>query len=503
MAAEQTKDGKADAVLREIATVMTDPLYPAWDGLLRADDDTLATRGGAKGLRIYDELLRDTRAHSIVQKRQTAVTARDWYIDPAAESGPEREAAALVESVLKRMNFDKLCLDLLDALVKGFAVAELMPVVRHGRVEIDYAIARDQRRFAFTDERELRLLTREAMVHGVPIPERKFIRHTFGGKDGNPNGLGLGSKLFWPVFFKRQGIKFWLTLADRYGTPTTMGSYPAGTQDDEVDKVLRGLRALAREGVIVKPEGWVIELLESRSAGNITTHEALCRYMDEQMAECVLGETLTTNVGTVGSKAAAETHNDVREILVRHDADMLSETLNRTLVRWIIEWNMGFDVEPPLLWRSFSEEEDLNARAPRDEALQRMGWYLTPERFAEIYGEGYEFRGGQSEARAAPPGAPGAPGLGDPALAFSEAGEPERDLADDLADQLDQVAGPVTDRAIDRIRALLDEAADFEEFSQKLLALYPALPAEDLAALLRDAMTVAELSGRAEILDGR
>ena len=66
------------------------------------------------------------------------------------------------------------------------------------------------------------------MVEGEELPDRKFIIHSVGGKDGSPYGLGVGHRLFWPVFFKRQGISFWLIFAEKFGTPTAVGKYPGG-----------------------------------------------------------------------------------------------------------------------------------------------------------------------------------------------------------------------------------------------------------------------------------
>lgn len=492
------ESGKARALMREVATIASDPSYPAFDGLLRPNDDTLATRGGAKGLKIYAELERDTRVHSVMQKRQTAVAEREWYVAPASERPRDKQAAEVCETALTRMNFDKLTVDLLDALLKGYAVVELMPVYRDGLWLIGEAIARDQQRFVFNDKRQLRLLTRREMVHGVPVPPRKFIVHSHGGKDGNPNGLGLGSKLFWPVFFKRQGIQFWLVLADRYGNPTTMGSYPQSADEGEIDKILRAMQALSHDGVIAKPEGWTIELLEATKAGNVTTHEQLCRYMDEQIAECVLGETLTTNIGGAGSRAAAETHNDVREILVKFDADMLSATLNRTLMRWLTEWNLGFDAAPPTVWRQFTEEEDLNQRVKRDSALARMGWHMTEEKFAETYGDGYVYRPPRAPAAAAPPPAEGADAPGSDS-AFAEA---ERDQVDDLTDQLDAAAAPATDALIGRLRAELEEADNLEAFSERLPALFAEMGEDGLADAIRRGLVTADLMGRHDIEQG-
>lgn len=499
---DKTADGKVKALLQEVATIASDPRYMAFNGLLSPDDDTLATRGRGKGLRIYRELERDTRCHSVVQKRQTAVVEREWQVVPGGEDAAARRAAEICEKALAEMNFDRLCMDLLDAVLMGFSVNELMPEYRDDMWLIGETIARDQRRFTFAEDRSLRMLTKADMIKGVQVPERKFIVHTFGGKDGNPFGQGLGSKLFWPVFFKRQGIQFWLVLADRFGAPTVKGVYPQNADDSQINKMLTAMQRLCHDGVIAVPEGWVIDLLESKAGGNITTHEQLCRYMDEQMAECVLGETLTTNVGKVGSKAAADTHNDVREILVKFDADMLCATLNKTLMRWLTDWNLGTGVASPRVWRNFTEDEDLNARVSRDEKLARIGWHLTPERFAEIYGEGYVFR-----AAPPPPAVPGAvpppdatgDSEADDAAAFAEA---DQDFVDELTRQLDGAAGPALDLIIERIRKQLGAAGDLAAFSESLPDLFHAIGEDDLADAIRRGLVVADLQGRADIDDG-
>jgi len=225
------------------------------------------------------------------------------------------------------------------------------------------------------------------------------------------------------------------------------------------------------------------------------------------MAECVLGETLTTNIGKVGSKAAAETHDGIREILVKFDADMLSETLNRSLVTWIVEWNFGFNVAPPKVWRSFTEQEDLNERVDRDEKLSKMGWHLTPEKFAEIYGEGYEYR------KPAPP--PAAPGTGeedpdgeaedeedgDGTAEFAEAAA--GDFADRLSVMLDAAAMPAMNKLVAQIRGALASSTDLVEFGERILTLYPELDDKGLAQLIGDGLVAAELGGRAEIQDGQ
>jgi phage gp29-like protein len=242
----------------------------------------------------------------------------------------------------------------------------------------------------------------------------------------------------------------------------------------------------------------MVELLEAKRAGAFDTYESLARYMDEDIAVAVFGETLTTSAGSKGSQALGKVHDGVRLELIRADADLLSDTLNGGLVRWIVELNLpGYPV--PRLWWDVSEPEDLNARATRDKALFDAGWTFTPERMAEIYGEGIV-----AKPAAPPPGqsaGAGAPGQPQPQPAetvlgalFAEArravrkgrmpkAAPARDTSDDLAEQLDQLAGAAQDRTIEAIRAVVARAETMQDVADQLLALYPQIDTAALAEL--------------------
>ncbi|MEK7383917.1 MAG: DUF935 family protein, partial [Elusimicrobiota bacterium] len=347
----------ATELTQEIATIQRDITRFAFGGVMENLDDTLKTRGGAKGLKIYDELERDCHAYAVLQKRKLAVISRDWEVLPASDSALDTRAADLVRAQLAGLGFDKLSAALLDATLKGYAVGEVMWAVRGNELVAAEMRPREQRRFVFGAQAELKLLTRESGMLGEAVPERKFIVHQFGAKDGSPYGLGLGHKLFWPVFFKRKDIAFWLTFADKFGSPTALGKYPSGAGAPEQKKLLDALSAIAQDAGVIVPEGMVIELLEAARSGSVDTYEKLARYMDEQISECVLGETMTTTGssggGGLGSNQAG-VQNEVRIELSKADADLLSDTLNATLVRWMVDLNLS-GAGYPTVWRIFKE----------------------------------------------------------------------------------------------------------------------------------------------------
>ena len=98
-------------MLYEVITLSTLFLY---GGMLQPDDDTLATRGGGQGLKIYRRLERDAKVGSCLGKRYDAVTARPLKVTPASESPRDVAAAERVERYLAALPFKTVCRDLLD-----------------------------------------------------------------------------------------------------------------------------------------------------------------------------------------------------------------------------------------------------------------------------------------------------------------------------------------------------------------------------------------------------
>jgi len=501
--------------LIEIATIAQDIISPTFGGVLRPNDDTLLTRGGGQGLKIYDQIERDPHAFAVLQKRKMAVVSREWDVDPASSRRLDKQAAELVKRQLSQLSmntpddevlpqlsgFDAMCLNLLDAILKGFAVGEIIWRIDGSELVASEVRAKDQRRFEFSEGDmgyRLMLKTWSNLLPGVPVPARKFIVHSFGAKDGNPFGLGLGTRLFWPVLFKNQDLKFWLAFVDKFAAPTVKVTWPAGTEKTERDKAMNAAAAMRSESVVGIPDTMDASLLEAARSGSIDSYEKLARYMDEQVSECVLGETGSTNQhGSGGSRARDEVGNEVRLELVKADSDLLCATLNSTLVKWITMLNLP-GATPPSVWRDCSEPQDLKARADRDGVLTvQCGVTLSQAYYEREYG----FEAGDIisvRAAALPPPKAGSQGDGSPAFA-----EPSAvDAADQLAEKVGQEAMAATTPWIDRLRQLAGSAESLEALRDSIISLYPDLPPADLGALIAQASTLAHCAGRLDVKDG-
>jgi len=365
-------------------------------------------------------------------------------------------------------------------------------------------------------------MTADNMLTGVPLPDRKFIVHRVNPEDDNPYGTGLGLQLYWPVFFKRKGIVSWNKLNDRFGAPTPWGKYPKNATPKEKGTLFDALKAISNDGVVMTPEGMALELLESKLTGSVTTQQSLCEYMDDWIAEVVLGQEPRASGG--GALAAASKERQaVRLDLVQADSDLLSETLNSTLITWLCEYN---GLAPCLVYREISEEEDKKAESETDKNVAAMGFELSEEAVRAKYGDGWSKKITPASGEPArdplanPDGTSGslmpeestelandtvdsgmssksglpasfAEGAGKPA-----AGETTGDAIDALiAAEADQWQ-PLLDPMISPLQAAFEEAARNGESAAELIARLPALLAAMDSGALAEALAKMCFTGR-------
>lgn len=488
----------------EVANRQRDPFETDYMGVLRGNDPLLLEKG--QNVELYRDLKRDGKVFSTLQKRIGALVGREWTVKAVVDGG-EADAKTLTD-ILQAINFDQLCRDLLDAEIMGYSVCEIVWTVRNNQVIPARIIKRRQRRFVYVqvDEKagpELRLLTKENMLTGVELPEKKFIVHRCNPEDDNPYGTGLGLQLYWPVFFKRKGIISWNKLNDRFGSPTPWGKYPRNAQPKEKSTLFDALKAISNDGVVMTPEGMQIDLLESKLTGSVTTQQSLCEYMDDWIAEVVLGQEPRAQGGGALAAASKE-RQSVRLDLVQAISDLLSETLNSTLIAWICEYN---GLMPCLVYRQIKEEEDKKAESEADKNVFEMGFELSEESVREKYGDGWSKK--LTPATVDPVvdnKNPAVDAKKPPEIQGKTADFAEADLQGDDAGQLaiDAAIAAVPsadlraalDGLLEPLLAAVENATSFEDALIAAEAAFPKMDLNQLQALLARAMFGAEAFGR-------
>lgn len=175
-----------------------------------------------------------------------------------------------------------------------------------------------------------------------PLLPYKFITHVAKAKAGLPIRGGLARAAGWSYLFKNYVLKDWITFAEVFGQPLRVGKYGNGATEQDKETLLQAVANIGTDAAAIIPESMVIEFTEARQSGSAELYQSFCEYLDAQVSKAVLGQTLTTEMPHGGgSRAAAEVHDSVRQDILSADARRLTATLNRDLVKPIVDLNFG------------------------------------------------------------------------------------------------------------------------------------------------------------------
>ena len=462
--------------------------------LLENPDSVLQQRG--RDMKLYDEILRDDQVKSCFQQRRLAVTQAEWEVEPASENAEDTAAAEFIkEQFQHNIRFDEITDKMLFGIFYGYAVGECIWSSDGNRISLDALKVRERSRFKFDMDGNLRLINIDH-PNGMLLPERKFwVFNTGADHSDNPYGVGLAHSLYWPTFFKRNGIKFWLIFLEKFGMPTAAAKLPPGQAADPIErgKALEALDAIQSDSGVVVPDNIVIDLIEAARSGT-ADYDALCARMDKAISKVILSQTMTTDDGS--SRSQAEVHQGVAESVIKSDADLICESLNQQVVKWLTEWNFP-NATPPRVWRNTEPEEDLMARAERDNKISTLGYEPTEEYITETYGAGWK----KKESSPLPP-----IGIGSPELPpeFSEitgltakrAGH-RADMQSivDAADYLSTKYNELYGKRIEQLLQYMEETDDIDTFRQKITELMKEPPADETVDTIKRATFFSRLMG--------
>lgn len=472
--------------------------------LMQPEDTVLLTKG--RDYRLYRETLRDDQCASTFSDRRLAVTSKEWQVDAGGDAPLDKQAAEFITEELNRIAWDRITDGMLYARWYGHAVAEAIYYTDGNLVRLADVKVRNRARFAYSNDGGVWLLSETGKWERMP--DRKFWTINVGAdNDDEPYGLGLAHYAYWPVFFKRNDLKFWLVFTEKFGSPTAVGKIPGGKWDDETlkDAVLDALLSFSSESAIVVPEEATVQLLEAARTG-AGTYDELYDRMNAALAKVIVGQTASTE-GTAGKLGSEGLRSQVRDDLVKADADLVCESFNRQIVAWLVEWNFP-GAKVPRVWRKVDPDEDLKIAADTDTSIKALGFTPSEEYIQGKYGDHWtkaevppQLLGGGPN----PFGKPGdKPDPIDAAAEFAELGavatlkagrradqEAMKNAAAFLASRYQDVIGP----RLDQLLAYADETKDYATFGKHLQEMLADLPPAKTVTTIHRANVFSRLLG--------
>lgn len=474
---------KADmeSLASQIATRARSAQFFSDLGLMLPNPDPVLKAIG-KDITVYRELRADPQVGGNIRRRKGAVKALEWGINNGqAKAG----AAQIISEMFADLEMDRIISEILEATLYGYQPLEIVwGKVGSYIVPVDI-IGKPPEWFCFDGGNQLRLRTKEDPVYGELVPERKFLLPRQDATYDNPYGMPDLSMCFWPTTFKKGGLKFWVTFAEKYGSPWVIGKHPRNTPTEETDDLLEKLADMVQDAVAVIPDDSSVEIKEAAGkSSSADVYERLLMFCRSEVNYALLGQNQTSeaNSNRASAQAGLEVTKDIRDA----DSRMVEAAFN-TLIRWVWDFNFNDAARPKFsMWE---QEEVDKVLAERDKTLKDAGVTLTPAYFKRAYG----FQDGDLVESAEPPSTL--------SVAFAEGNGdnfPDQDALDAALSSL--ADGKLQEQALAMLKPLvqlINDSADYAEALGKLAALFPKLDTASLEEALTRAMFVAELWGQA------
>lgn len=491
-----TSDRKTMGKSLEIATRQRSIDWAYFMGMLPNPDPVLKKLG--RDITIYEDLKADAHLGSVISSRKSGVKRLLWELDRG--KAKSRQAKA-IEEHFATLPIASIISEIMDAPFFGYQPLEVVWELGAGGYILPVrVVGKPPEWFHFDEDNRLKFRSHASPTVGEDVPDRKFLLPRHNATYKNPYGEPLLSRCYWPVTFKRSGVRFWVTFAEKYGMPWAVGKLPRNSPDSEYEKLKDVLEAMVQDALAAIPDDASVELHDAGAKGaSAEIYNGLVAWADSQMSKAIVGHSGAAD-STPGKLGGEDNAMDVRQDLIDEDKGMVEAVFNQ-LIQWICEINFG-DVPAPK-FILYAEEEVDQAQATRDKSLTDQGVEFSQAYYEREYG----FQEGDI-VRVSKPGAaaPADPAAGGKPAEFAE-GRKKTPFADQ--DAVDEGIAAVTraedlrreTAAIQQVLNVFAQANNYSEAMEKAIELFPTLDTDVLQEKLGKAIFLSGLVGRLSAQD--
>jgi len=344
---------------------------------------------------LYAEVERDPHVNAELQSAKLNVAGMPWDMSPymhkdeKTPSERNETIADFVRDCLKRVrNLPEDLFNLMGAIGMGFAVSEVMWRIDDGKVLVDRLVNRPQRRFQFDAvTRQPKLRDINNPYYGSFLPDKKFVVHRVSSQWQNPFGDALDQTIYWMWLFKRTVLKFWMQHLQTAAASVPIVEHPAGANKELKAEALT-IAQMIRNGAYGRiPDNFKILWAEAqKGAQNAESYHSFVRAINEEISKAINGQVLTSEAGEgKASYALGKVHLMVQSSRDVFRAHGLEETLNHTLVKWLVDFNFA-DVEGyPRFRFDLEDPEDLEREARIVNMLSDAGFDFDEQELSEKF----------------------------------------------------------------------------------------------------------------------
>ncbi|URA10549.1 phage portal protein family protein [Thermospira aquatica] len=344
-----------------------------FNGILPDPEPILKAKG--KDFSIYKDILFDSHVDACITSRMSGVLAREYDIVTRSSRRVDKKLVSFIRDNFYSLDLETIMKSILNAIYFGFSVLEKIYSTDGNFIYIENLIEKPQEWFAFDEDNKL-IFKSAFKTEKVDENKVELIQHN--ATYINPYGDRKLSKVFWPVSFKRGGIRFWVDFAEKFGSVFLYGKTTSGEKRDEMAKALEDM---IQNAVGVFESTDEIYELNVEKGGSSALYSDLLNFCNSEISKSILGQTLTTEEGRrTGSYAQAKVHFEVRQDIIESDCKFVKKYIDR-IIRKLVDLNFK-DVEnyPEIIFY-VKEKLDIDTIVK----LKQMGVKFTKDFFVENF----------------------------------------------------------------------------------------------------------------------
>lgn len=239
------------------------------------------------------------------------------------------------------------------------------------------------------------------------LPREKFAILTFRPKNGDPRGSSILRPAYSPWWRKQQILPEFIRYLAQFAGPSVWATTPEGTAyqpttdylgnptvetldpitglstSSPEQQLLASLLAWRNGTALALPYGAEVHPVEMQGDGRAFL--TAIAQADQQITKAILTQTLATEEGAHQARAAAETHQDVLDTLVRQGKQSVRGMLEKDVLKNWVRYNWGDDAVDlcPKVTLGRAEQADVSKLWTAAASLQSSG-YLHSSQQAEL-----------------------------------------------------------------------------------------------------------------------
>lgn len=352
------------------------------------NQDLILRTKGKQRFAFYDQMVdADSVLAGLIDSRIDACAGIEWDIIPASQDESDVDISNFVREAIKGIDeFQDDLSDILRACVTGFSVSEIIWTNRdvdgEMRIVPEALLAKTADWFKFDQERKLRFLSNESKYEGVPVPDYKFIVHSFRKRNESPYGVSLLRSVYWPWWFKSHGYAEWMKAAERGAVGTIVMKYGPAANEEEQNELEEAAQKMLKCHYVVCKEDTQIEFPVQQIDSSFA--DILVSRCNDEMTYRILGAVLSSSTTESGTRALGEVHDLRFQERTEADSKSLAATLNKTLIKYIVDLNYPGVTQYPKWKQRYEQPKDVATNANTLKFALELGLDISKKTAADL-----------------------------------------------------------------------------------------------------------------------